>query len=254
MSIFACLNCPFDYCRPEDHDISLYKQDQQCAFNRSGILCGTCQPGLSLALGSSHCKLCSNIYILLLIIFALVGFVLIIILLKCNLTVSTGTLNGLIFYANIVRINHATFFPVQTANAFTHFLSIFIAWLNLDLGMEVCFFSSMDAYIRTWMQFVFPVYIWILVGLMICTSRYSTRISKLSGSNTVSVLATLFLLSYAKLLRTIVDAISFTTLTDQHGDTSFVWLLDGNRPAMKGGHIALVVISVITMEPAIQVL
>ena len=240
-------NCPFDYCRPEDNEISLYKQDQQCAFNRSKVLCGACQSGLSLALGSSRCKQCSNIYILLLIPFALAGFVLIIILLKCNLTVSTGTLNGLIFYANIVRTNHAIFFPVQTANAFTHFLSIFIAWLNLDLGIEVCFFSSMDAYIRTWLQFVFPVYIWILVGLMICTSRYSTRISKLSGSNTVSVLATLSLLSYAKLLRTIVDAISFTTLTDKHGDISFVWLLDGNRPAMKGGHIALVVISVITM-------
>ena len=240
-------NCPFDYCRPEDNEISLYQQDQQCAFNRSGVLCGECQPGFSLALGSSRCKPCSNIYILLLIPFAVAGFAFIIILLKCNLTVSTGTLNGLIFYANIVRINHATFFPVQTANAFTHFLSIFIAWLNLDLGIEVCFFNSMDAYIRTWMQFVFPVYIWILVGLMIYTSRYSTQISKLSGSNTVSVLATLFLLSYAKLLRTIVDAISFTTLTDQHGDTSSVWLLDGNRPAMKGGHIALVVISVITM-------
>ena len=220
---------------------------KQCAFNRSGVLCGACQPGLSLALGSSRCKQCSSIYILLLIPFALAGFTLIIILLKCDLTVSTGTLNGLIFYANIVRINHATFFPVQTANVLTHFLSVFIAWLNLDLGIEVCLFSSMDAYIRTWMQFVFPVYIWILVGLMIYTSRYSTRISKLSGSNTVSVLATLFLLSYAKLLRTIVDAISFTTLTDQHGETSFVWLLDGNRPAIEGGHTVLVVISAITM-------
>ena len=240
-------NCPFDYCRPEDHDISLYKQDQQCAFNRSGVLCGACQPGLSLALGSSRCKQCSSIYILLLIPFALAGFALIIILLKCNLTVSTGTLNGLIFYANIVRTNHATFFPVQTANVLTHFLSVFIAWLNLDFGIEVCFSNSMDAYIRTWIQFVFPMYVWILVGLMIYTSRYSTRISKLSGSNTVSVLATLFLLSYAKLLRTIVDAISFTTLTDQHGSNSFVWLLDGNRPAMQGSHVALVVISVLTM-------
>ena len=240
-------NCPFDYCRPEDNEINLYEQNEQCAFNRSAVLCGACQPGLSLVLGSSRCKQCSNIYIFLLILFALGGFTLIIILLKCNLTVSTGTLNGIIFYANIVRTNHAIFFPVQTANAFTHFLSVFIAWLNLDLGIEACFFTSMDAYIRTWMQFVFPVYIWILVGLMIYTSRYSTRISKLSGSNTVSVLATLFLLSYAKLLRTIVDAISFTTLTDRHGSTSFVWLLDGNRPAMQGGHIALVVISVLTV-------
>ena len=53
-------NCPFDYCKPKDNAISLYEQDQQCAFNRSGVLCGACQPGLSLALGTSQCMQCSN--------------------------------------------------------------------------------------------------------------------------------------------------------------------------------------------------
>ena len=240
-------NCPFDYCKPTDNGISLYEQDQQCAFNHSGVLCGACQPGLSLALGTSQCMQCSNIYILLFIPFALAGVVLIVLMLKCNLTVSTGTLNGLIFYANIVRENHAVFFPLGRSDGFSSFLSVFIAWLNLDLGLEVCFFQGMDAYIRTWLQFVFPVYIWVLVGLMICSSRYSTTIARLSGSNTVSVLATLFLLSYAKLLRTIISSISFTTLTDRHGNTAAVWLLDGNMPAMKGSHIPLVVMSIVAL-------
>ena len=103
----------------------------------------------------------------------------------------------------------------------------------------MCFFKGLDAYIRTWLQFVFPIYIWILVGLMIFLSRYSIVIARLSGSNTVSVLATLFLLSYAKLLRTIIAAISFTTLTDSNEKTSAVWLLDGNIPAMNTAHIPL---------------
>ena len=240
-------NCPFDYCKPTDNEISLYEQDQQCAFNRSGVLCGACQPGLSLALGSSQCMQCSNIYIILFIPFALAGVALIIFMLKCNLTVSTGTLNGLIFYANIIRANHAVFFPLGRSDAFTSFLSVFIAWLNLDLGVEVCLFRGMDTYIRTWLQFVFPLYIWVLVGLMICSSRYSTTIARLSGSNTVSVLATLFLLSYAKLLRTIIAAISFTILTNRHGSTSAVWLLDGNILAMKGSHIPLVLMSIVTL-------
>ena len=240
-------NCPFDYCKPTDNEISLYEQDQQCAFNRSGVLCGACQPGLSLALGTSQCMQCSNIYILLFIPFALAGVALIILMLKCNLTVSTGTLNGLIFYANIVRANHAVFFPLGRSDAFSSLLSVFIAWLNLDLGVEVCLFQGMDAYIRTWLQFVFPLYIWVLVGLMICSSRYSTTIARLSGSNTVSVLATLFLLSYAKLLRTIIAAISFTILTNRHGSTSAVWLLDGNILAMKGSHIPLVVMSIVAL-------
>ena len=70
-------NCPFDYCKPKGNEISLYAQNQQCAFNRSGVLCGACQPGLSLALGTSQCMHCSNIYILLFILFALAGVALI---------------------------------------------------------------------------------------------------------------------------------------------------------------------------------
>jgi len=190
---------------------------------------------------------CSDIYILLFIPFALAGVALIIVMLKCNLTVSTGSLNGLIFYANIIRANHAVFFPLRKSGFLNSFLGMFVAWLNLDLGVEVCLFQGMDAYIRTWLQFVFPVYIWTLVGFMICSSRYSTTIARLSGSNTVSVLATLFLLSYAKLLRTIIASISFTVLTDRHGNASAVWLLDGNIPAMKGSHIPLAVMSIVAL-------
>ena len=79
---------------------------------------------------------CSNIYILVFIPFALVGFALIIVMLKCNLTVSTGTLNGLIFYANIIlRANHAVFFPLQKSGFLNSFRGMFVAWLNLDLGV-----------------------------------------------------------------------------------------------------------------------
>ena len=107
-------------------------------------------------------------------------------------------------------------------------LSVYIAWLNLDLGIETCFSENMNAYTLTWLQFIFPLYIWLLVILLIYASWYSVTVSRLTGSNTVSVLATLFLLAYAKLLQTIITAVSFTTLTDKQGITSAVWLLDGN--------------------------
>ena len=59
----------------------------------------------------------------------LLGYVVLVVLLMVlNLTVSVGTINGLIFYENIVRANHATFFPRITTNSF---LSWFIAWMNL---------------------------------------------------------------------------------------------------------------------------
>ena len=127
------------------------------------------------------------------------------------------------------------------------FFSTFIAWLNLDLGIEVCFFNGLDAYGRVWLQFLFPAYIWILVGIMIVTSRYSTRIAKLTGNNAVPVLATLFLLSYTKLLRTVIDSVSFTTITDAGGDTSTLWLIDGNIRFLEVPHIFLFLVALIAV-------
>ena len=141
-------HCPFDYCKPDITSLSLHRQSEQCSFNRTDVLCGACQPGLSLALGSSNCLQCSNFHLFLLIPFALAGLLLVAVLLWCNLTVSVGTINGLIFYANIVRVNQATFFPSSNNSLGTRFLAVFIAWLNLDLGFETCFFGGMDAYTR----------------------------------------------------------------------------------------------------------
>ena len=240
-------NCPFDYCKPGRTSVNLSTPDEQCASSRTGILCGACQPGFSLALGTSQCLRCSNIHLLLLIPFLLAGVALVVLLLKTNLTVSMGNINGLIFYANIVRVNHTTFFPHGDGNVFTDILSVFIAWLNLDLGIETCFVSGLDVYAKTWLQFLFPLYIWVLVGAMILTSRYSTTIARLTGSNAVPVLATLFLLSYAKLLRSVIATTLFTTLNVGNETVQSVWLLDGNVVFLKGHHIALFLVGMLAV-------
>ena len=148
------------------------------------------------------------------------------------------------FLANIVRANQTIFFPHSTNNAF---LSIFIAWLNLDLGIETCFYSGLDAYAKTWLQFLFPLYIWTIVVLIIVSSHYSTTAAKLSGRNAVQVLATLFLLSYAKLLRITITALSFTLLEYPDGSVKRIWLYDGNVDYLKGKHIALFVAALLLL-------
>ena len=59
---------------------------------------------------------------------------------------SSSGLNGLIFYANIVRLSQAVFFSSNSNNSF---LGWFIVWVNLDLGIEACFYNGMDAYAKT---------------------------------------------------------------------------------------------------------
>ena len=133
--------CPFDYCANDKVVISRNNTDIQCA-NRSGLLCGACKKGYSLVLGTSHCKQCINSNLALLIPFAVMGVALIFLLLVCKLTVATGTLGGLVFYANIVGVNCTIFLPAESTVVF----SMFIAWLNLDFGIEMCFYNGMDAY------------------------------------------------------------------------------------------------------------
>ena len=242
-------HCPFDYCQLTEAELlplDLETPDDQCAFNRSGILCGACQTNFSHVLGTSRCKRCPKPWIALILpSMALAGIVLVAFLIILNLTVSTGSISGLIFYANIVKVNSAVFFPPgvreTSLSSLSSFLSTFIAWMNLDLGIEACFYDGLTAYAKTWFQFLFPLYIWCLVILIIIASHYSSTASRLSGNNAVQVLATLFLLSYAKLLRLIITIFSSTELVYPDGYIRKVWLYDGNVDYLKGKHIPLFV-------------
>ena len=93
--------------------------------------------------------------------FALAGLVLVAAIIFLNTTVSIGTINGLVFYANIVQANQAIFFPEKSIT------SVIMSWLNLDVGIKVCSFDGMDAYVKTWLQPVFPIYIWTMVVVIL---------------------------------------------------------------------------------------
>ena len=236
-------HCPFDYCTSNEVYLAVDDSDKQCNYNRSGLMCGTCSDNLSLALGSSQCLQCSNSYLSLLAAFAFAGIALVLLLLVLRLTVAVGTINGLIFYANIVAVNSQIFFQHQSNNVPTALtdkvLTLFVAWLNLDLGIETCFYKGMDAYGKTWLQFAFPLYVWALAGMIIIGSYYSGKVAKVFGSNPVAVLATLFLLSYAKLFRTVIAALSYTSLEYPNNSHIAVWQYDGNIPYLSSKHIPL---------------
>lgn len=127
-----------------------------------------------LQFASGELKGCSNYYLFLLPVFALAGVALVFLITFLNLTVTEATLNGLIFYANMIQIY--AFFMFERNNTFVApFLKVFTAWINLDFGIETCFFVGMDGFSKTLLQFAFPVYIWIIAGMIIMLSRkYAT--------------------------------------------------------------------------------
>ena len=232
--------CPFDYCVTSSAKFSINESDVQCNYNRSGILCGQCQSGLSLMLGSNKCSQCSNDWLALIPVFAMSGVLLVVILIALNLTVSVGSINGLLFYANVVKLNESVFFPRGNIPV----ISQFIAWLNLDWGIEMCFYDGLDSYWKIMLQFVFPVYLWFLVIAIILVCRYSFKLSRLCGHNAVPVLATLVLMSYTKLLRAVTKSLMINTI--ECGDTKWnVWNVDGNIFYLSGKHVILFSVSLL---------
>ena len=218
------------FCKSGNKSISIGKNpSKQCASNRTGILCGACMDNFSLAIGSSQCIECPNCHnMALLFAFVAAGVFLVLFILALNLTVTQGFINGMIFYANIIWAYKIILFPsynnIIGKNYLLMFLQGFVAWLNLDLGIETYFFVGLNAFLKTWLQFLFPFYIWGIAGVIIFACRYSFRLTNLIGSRAVPLLAPLFLLwrvSHLRLLKWIdkfapVYDAYFSPLKDKH--------------------------------------
>ena len=229
------------YCSPNPVTFQLNHTDTQCVDNRGHRMCGSCTEGYSLLMGSNKCGHCHNDYTMIawIALFAVMGVLLVVLLIALNLTVSVGTLNGLLFYANIVKLYE----PVFSRKGALPVLSQVISWINLDFGFEICFYNGMDSYAKQWLQFAFPLYLWIIIIIIIQLCRRYGTISRLMGSHAVPVLSTLTFLSYTKLVRTIVIVLHKREVTLHCTNESVrsvsLWYEDPNVEYAKGKHAGL---------------
>ena len=231
--------CPSGYCHVGTVDINSseisFEQNSQCAQFRMGLLCGSCPPNMSAIFGSPKCKVCSDKFLSLIIALAVAGVALVAFLNLSNLTVTSGEINGLTFYANVMQIT------LKNVSKTDGVIFSFISWLNLDLGVHTCFYNGMDAFGKVFLQFVFPTYLFALAFLIIFLCRKYQRLANCMGNNAVKVLATLFFISYAKLLRIIVLVFNVSIFTYPDNSSEWRWTEDGSILFARGKHLALVV-------------
>jgi len=235
------LQCPFQYCLLHPSHLNLSSSNTQCQFNRFGVLCGQCQQGLSTIFASSQCQHCSNVFLLLILPIALAGLLLVLLLFFLNLTVTDGIINAFILYANIAGINSSVFFH-KFSPAY-----IFTSLVNLDLGIPLCFYNGMDDYAKMWLQLAFPFYLIFIATSLIITSRYSTTIQRLTARRALPVLATLFLLSYTKILHAVSSVMfSYSIITQLPSEQStLVWSVDANVSLLGVRFITLFILCLI---------
>ena len=246
--------CPLEYCKSSITQISLAEPEQLCELHRQGVLCGHCSNSYSAVFGSANCQACSNVWILSILLYAVLGVILVMLLFMLNLTVTQGTIYGLIFYANIIQVNASIFFNLSLLEP----LQIIVSFINLDLGFPLCFYDGMDDAAKTGLQFVFPAYLLVLTitASMVChyclrqssgptiTSTNLNRFSRFVGKRAVSVLATLIYLSYSKLLRTVIQILTYATIKVDGNPDIRVWFYDGTIHYLQGRHLPLFIIAI----------
>lgn len=206
-------------------NFKLEDPDLQCIDNHSGLLCGKCKEGYSVVLGSYKCLKCSNAYLALLIYFAVAGILLIVFLSLLRVTVNTGRINSFLFFANVIKLVNLEFFQLSD-KGFALF-QVIISWINLDFGIESCFYDGLDTYAKAWLQFAFSFYLFVLLTVPVIAAKHSSKIAELLPSNTVAVMATVCLISFTKLLRASTFVFPFTMITTTNAEFS-VWKYDGN--------------------------
>ena len=224
-----------------------------CLNNRTGILCGNCNNGYSTVFGSDDCKQCSNLWLTTGIIYVIAGPLLIYVLYKLRLTLTGGTINGVIFYvqaANAGLLDYMTTSPLLKYHAINQLNIIcrsILLFLNLNLGFPLCFYNGMNQLWKTGLGLIFPVYLLIIVAFIIIISRYSTWLSNRTAHLSIQVLITVVHLSFSKLLATLIDVFTAANVQTVNKDYQ-VWYKNGSIAYMGSQHYPLAIVTALIVS------
>jgi len=239
--------CYLQYCNNNPVELlNLTDHEAQCNFHHSGLLCGSCSDNYSDVFGSTYCQECSNTTIATLLLFIFLGILLVAVLFFGHITVSAGLFNGAILYANAVSLYAFLLYP-NRYNPSLNPATIMLAWLNLNLGFELCFYNGMDSLEEVIFRLLFPLYLLFLVIIVVIVIRYCTRFAHLTHSP-VPVLSTILWLSYSSLFQTSVEILGVVTVTfHPSNEMETRWLQDPTVEYASGGHLVLFICALLLM-------
>ena len=225
-----------------------------CFNNREGILCSKCSTvngvNYSVVFGSPERRQCSNWWLWTLVFYAVAGPLLIYLLYTLRLTLTTGTLNGIIFYAQVASngiLDILSIKDMQCSQGTRFSMKVtpfFFSTINLNLGFPLCFYNGMSELRKAGFSLLFPLYLLTIVAVLTILSRFSLRISNRIAHSSVQVLVTVVHLSFTKLLLTIGDTFTSVELysSTRKGVTK-VWFNDGYVTYGEGEHLVLMIVT-----------
>ena len=218
-----------------------------CLDNREGPLCSQCSPGYSVVFGSNECKKCSNWWLLVLIVYAVAGPLFICLLHALKLTLTTGTLNGIIFCAQLFEV-------VDIPQSIYDISSTIIkAFLLFKVDHPQCFYDGMTEIWRSGITLLYPVYLLSILLVLTSISRFSVKISNQISGSSIQVLVTVVHLSFSKLLLSIIDVFTPISIYTNTSEVQHVWFRDATLKYGIGHHLVLMIITIVIVGPILSV-
>ena len=238
-------SCSLNYCRTGTKEVAVTYDDFdfQCAndFHRTGVICGSCEEGYSVVLGSSRCQQCSNNYLLMIPVYLTGGIFLIVVMFILQITISEGYLIPVLFYSNIVSLFSYHLTPSLSSEG----PFVITAILSLKPGIEMCFYNGMTNLVLYTFSYLYVAYLFILVLLISLLGR-CFKIPGAESYSPAKVLTTLMIMCYTLLLDLCVSTLAFSVVEILNDDTVHLrWYIDPSLPYFQGSHAVLCVVAIV---------
>ena len=222
--------CPSVFCN-HISQVPINDYDAQCRHSRTGILCGQCPEGHSTGFWVGSCVECTNWSLLYPLVLLIAGPLLIIIIGALNLTVTVGSINGIMYYVTIMAIN-------LDVVPLVHFSTCLYNGPGINGFGEMLF------------RYIIPLYLLLLVGIACCLPRCRCinmhKINRKIGPRITPVLATVITIAYIYITFNVITSLQYATLYSTDGSTTVVWLFDGSLTYFQSPqHIILGCIAII---------
>ena len=224
-----------------------HKTHSLCLANREGLLCSQCSPGYSVVFGSDECKKCSNWWLLMIIVYTISGPILIYLLYALKLTLTTGTLNGIIFFVQVIGVFDLRPSPYTIASTLVKSIIL------LEPNFSLCFYDGMTEIMKSFFCALYPLYLISILLFLIVLSRFSVQLSNRISGSSIQVLVTVVHLSFSTLFLSIMDVFASINVYTNTNETQIVWFRDATKEYGKGSHLILMIITSLVVGPILGI-
>ena len=217
--------CPDNYCSSEHTETSpgyygLHgKSDDQCSSHRTGVACGECKSGYTLAYDSPDCintDRCSAGMTILVIVLTILYWITIVAvvfgLMYFQFQISSGYAYGIIYYYSIVDIllvNDVSKEVFQLVAVLSSF-----AKLTPRLFGQLCLVEGLSGIDQQFIHYSHALAVSLILLVIILVTKYSLRFTLFVGRCIIRVICLLLLLSYTSLASTSLQLLRPLTFKD----------------------------------------